>query len=237
MKNAKNTVRALCCAGLGYRLGEINPAYLQGMRKGYDIRKKGSGNAGATNTMLLEGKLAGGFVMLFDIGKAAISVGISKKLFPKFRNAGEIAGTAATLGHMFPAKLDFRGGKGLACMGGTILAMGDFPVMLGFATLVIMKTRYLCMVPITASVFYPVYHGLISGNWQGAAILGAIAPPVFVKHTENLKRIKDNRELRVDFIWDREGELKRTGLEAEAERLDRGEIPDKHPLPPMPSAQ
>lgn len=52
-----------------------------GLRKGYDIRKKGSGNAGATNLMILEGKKAGAFVMCFDISKAAVSVGLARKLF------------------------------------------------------------------------------------------------------------------------------------------------------------
>lgn len=232
MGHMTNAARALLCTAAGYSLGSINPAYLIGMHRGYDIRKKGSGNPGATNTFLLEGKAAGACVMLFDVGKAALSVALCRKICPNFRSAGELAGTSAIFGHMFPAKLNFRGGKGLACIGGTILALGDFPVMLGFAVAVLIKTRYLCMVPISASVFYPLYHGLISGNWQGAAILAAVAPPVFAKHTENLKRIKDGRELRVDYIWNKEGEIKRTGLEEEAARLDRGEIPDKHELPP-----
>ena len=232
MDHVANAARALFCIAAGYSLGSINPAYLMGMHRGYDIRKKGSGNPGATNTFLLEGKAAGACVMLFDMGKAALSVALCRSFFPGFRSAGELAGTAAILGHMFPAKLNFRGGKGLACIGGTILALGDFPVMLGFAAAVLIKTRYLCMVPISASVFYPLYHGLISDNWQGAAILALVALPVFAKHTENLRRIKEGRELRVDFMWDREGELRRTGLEAEAARLDRGEIPDKHELPP-----
>ncbi len=230
----KDTMRALTCAGLGYSLGEINSAYILGAHKGYDIRKKGTGNAGATNVMLLEGKLAGAFVMLFDMGKAAASVSLCRRLFPNFASAGETAGTAAILGHMFPARLGFRGGKGLACIGGTVLALGDFPAMFCFAAAVLLKTRYLCAVPISASLFYPVYRGLISGNWEGAAILGTVAFPVFAKHIENLRRISENRELRVDFIWDRENELKRTGLTHEAEKIDRGEIPDKHPLPPMP---
>ena len=111
MNNAKKTVRALACAGVGYSLGEINSAYLMGLRKGYDIRNKGTGNPGATNTMLLEGTLAGALVTLFDIGKAAASVSLCRRLFPNYKCAGETAGTAAILGHMFPAKLDFRGGK------------------------------------------------------------------------------------------------------------------------------
>ena len=81
MKINKPLSAALAAAGLGYAIGNLNPAYVMGLRKGYDIRKKGSGNAGATNLMILEGKKAGAFVMCFDISKAAVSVGLARKLF------------------------------------------------------------------------------------------------------------------------------------------------------------
>ena len=58
MKINKPLSAALAAAGLGYAIGNLNPAYVMGLRKGYDIRKKGSGNAGATNLMILEGKKA-----------------------------------------------------------------------------------------------------------------------------------------------------------------------------------
>ena len=121
------------------------------------------------------------------------------------------------LGHMFPATLGFRGGKGLACLGGEILAFGlhDFATMLFFESVLLMATRYICFVPITLSVAYPIYHGFETGNWKGSAILGTVALPVLVKHIENLKRIAEGRELKVDFLWNKEGELERTGWEEE----------------------
>ena len=217
MKIRGKTAAALAAAGIGYAIGNINPAYVLGLRKGYDIRKKGSGNAGATNLMLLEGKKAGAFVMAFDISKAAVSVGLSRSLFPKLRSAGEIAGTGCIFGHMYPALMNFRGGKGLACLGGVILAFGvhDFLLTLFIESVLLMATRYLCLVPITASVFYPVYHGIMSGNWEGAAILGTVTLPIFRKHIENLERIKEGKELKVDFLWDKDNELERIGWSEE----------------------
>ena len=213
MKIHKKAAAAVAAAGIGYAIGNINPAYVLGLRKGYDIRKKGSGNAGATNLMLLEGKKAGAFVMAFDISKAAVAVSLSRRLFPKYDCVGEPAGTACVLGHMFPATLGFRGGKGLACLGGVILAFGvhDFLLTLFLESVLLMATRYLCLVPITASVFYPVYHGIMSGNWEGAAILGTVALPIFKKHRENLERIREGKELKVDFLWDKDSELERIG--------------------------
>lgn len=217
MKINRPLIAALAAAGLGYAIGNLNPAYVMGLRRGYDIRKKGSGNAGATNLMILEGKKAGVFVMCFDISKAAVSVAAARKLFPRSTLAGEAAGTACILGHMYPALMRFRGGKGLACLGGVILAFGvnDFLATLFLESLLLMATRYLCLVPITGAVFYPVYHGIERGDWRSAAVLGLVTLPMLSKHVENLERIKQGRELKLDFLWDRDGELDRIGFLAE----------------------
>ena len=213
MKINKPLAAALAAAGLGYAIGNLNPAYVMGLRKGYDIRKKGSGNAGATNLMILEGKKAGAFVMCFDISKAAVSVGLARKLFLQSKYAGEAAGAACVLGHMYPALMHFRGGKGLACLGGVILAFGvhDFLTTLFLESVLLMATRYLCLVPITGSVFYPIYHGIERGDWRAAAILGLITLHILSKHIENLERIKQGKELKLDFLWDKDGELDRIG--------------------------
>ncbi len=217
MKINRPLAAALAAAGLGYAIGNLNPAYVMGLRRGYDIRKKGSGNAGATNLMILEGKKAGAFVMCFDISKAAVSVAAARKLFPRSALAGEAAGAACILGHMYPALMRFRGGKGLACLGGVILAFGvnDFLATLFLESLLLMATRYLCLVPITGAVFYPVYHGIERGDWRAAAVLGLVTLPMLSKHIENLERIKQGRELKLDFLWDRDGELDRIGFLAE----------------------
>lgn len=217
MKITKRMKEIFASMGIGVATGMLNPAYAIGLRKGYDIRKMGSKNPGASNMVILEGKKAGAFVMAFDMSKAFTAVKLSKKLLPDFKSAGETAGAASILGHMYSPLMHFRGGKGLACLGGTILAFGlrDFAKMLAAEIAVLGATRYICLVPITASVAYPVYHGITSGNWQGSAILGTVALPVFLKHRENLERIKQGREFKVDFLWNRDAELQRTGWAAE----------------------
>lgn len=215
MKLNRKIATALAAVGIGYAIGNINPAYIVGLRKGYDIRKRGSGNPGATNLMLLEGKKAGAFVTAFDISKAAVSVGLARNLFPRCKSAGELAGAGCVIGHMYPALMNFRGGKGLACLGGVILSFGvnDFLLSLFSESILLLATRYLCLVPVTASALYPVYHGVTSGNWEGAAILGSLALPIWSKHRENFERIKSGKELKLDFLWDKDGELERIGWE------------------------
>ena len=58
------------CAVMGYLIGTINPSYIIAKIKGFDIRKKGSGNAGASNALILFGKIMGVICALLDIAKA-----------------------------------------------------------------------------------------------------------------------------------------------------------------------
>ena len=63
-------MEAAVCVAVGYFIGTVNPAYYFGKRKGFDIRKRGSGNAGATNATLTMGSLIGAFCAILDIIKA-----------------------------------------------------------------------------------------------------------------------------------------------------------------------
>lgn len=122
--NEAIAVRVVISALIGYLLGCISPSFLIGKRRGYDVRETGSKNAGASNTIIMAGKFAGVLVAVLDILKAAASWWIAAALFPELEFAGQIAGAACVLGHMFPVFLGFRGGKGFACLGGLALACG-----------------------------------------------------------------------------------------------------------------
>ena len=66
-------LQLLACALIGYLIGSVNHAALVGRLKGYDPKKSGSGNPGASNTVIMAGKRAGLLVALLDILKAAAS--------------------------------------------------------------------------------------------------------------------------------------------------------------------
>ena len=113
---------ALCIAA--YLVGSINPAYLfTRWKKGVDIRECGTGNAGATNAMFSLGMKLAIVIMLLDVTKAALCVTAARLLLPKLACAGAAAGLSCMVGHVLPAWLHFRGGKGTACMCGIILAL------------------------------------------------------------------------------------------------------------------
>ena len=87
---------------LGYFVGSLSPSSLVGRVNKTDVRKSGTGNLGATNTMLVLGWGAGIFVMLFDLMKSFLSGKLAQYLFPGLSAAGMLACIGAMIGHCFP---------------------------------------------------------------------------------------------------------------------------------------
>lgn len=214
-------VSAVLCVLGSYLIGCINPAYIIGRARGFDIRKQGSGNAGASNAFITMGKLAGLFSALFDILKAWLAVHFAPMLFPALPLAREAAGVSCILGHMFPVFMKGRGGKGLACLGGMILAFDwrFFLILLGVELVVVLVTNYICFVPTTASVIFAVYYVIRTEQWVGAALLFFAAAVILIRHLGNFKRIRLGTEAHFSMLWNRR---------AETERIARNR--DKHGL-------
>jgi len=190
------------CGALGYALGCINPAYLLGRRKGMDIRFNGSGNAGASNAMVLMGKKYGIFVALFDIAKAFLAVTLSRLLFPSFEHLPMIAGTACVLGHIFPAPMRFRGGKGFASMGGVALALSGkiSLILLAAVLLVVLVTKYIFLGAITIAVLLPLLWWQLSGDAIGAGILAIASVCMLIRHKENFIKLSRGEELEITSV-------------------------------------
>ena len=202
---------AISCILLGYLIGCINPAYIVGKRKGFDIRKRGSGNAGASNAVIVMGKKVGVLSALFDIFKAVLVVSLATKLFADLVYAKILAGVSCIVGHIFPVFMGFRGGKGLACLGGLILAYDwkIFLIMLLAELLIAFAVDYICVVPITASLAFPVIYAVQSKEPIGTFILLGCAVVILFKHMENLQRIRNGSEAHFSFLWKRDEEIAR----------------------------
>ena len=198
---------------IGYALGNFSPAFLMGKRKGYDVREEGSKNVGATNVFILLGKNAFIITALLDILKAFAACRLCAALFPDLPTAAALGGAGCIIGHIYPAALRFRGGKGLASLGGVILAWSWkwFLFFLLLAAVIAFGTRYVCLVAPSISVLFPITYYWRTGLTASALILLAVAVPVFARHMENFARIREGVEMRTSFIWDKEGELKRIG--------------------------
>ncbi len=202
---------AFLCSALGYGMGCINPSYLIARARGFDIRQKGSGNAGASNAVITMGAGVGVASALFDIFKAFAAVQLAGAFFPTLTCAREIAGTACILGHIFPFYMHFRGGKGLASVAGVILATDwrVFLVILTLAVVAVLVIDYLFVVPVGVALLFPWVHAIMTGEYIGALVLCAASVAIIWRHRVNFRRVRTGTELRFSYLWRKEKELER----------------------------
>ena len=105
---------------IAYVIGSINFSVIISKKvAGFDVREKGSGNAGSTNMLRSVGKKAAALTLVCDILKGVISIGIAVVLGNMLQDINkellvQIAGIAVVLGHTFPVFFGFKGGKGVA---------------------------------------------------------------------------------------------------------------------------
>ena len=116
---------------IGYLLGCFQASYfISKYFHGFDIRNKGTGNAGASNVVATLGWKTGFITAVIDVLKASTAVWIINALFPESTNLiflKYLAGCSAVIGHIFPFFMNFKGGKGLASFMG--LLFGINPIL------------------------------------------------------------------------------------------------------------
>ena len=196
-------VRAVLTAVLAYLLGSLNGALLTSrLLHGDDIRRHGSGNAGATNmlrTYGLKGLLP---VMLFDAGKGVAAVLAAGRIFdggiPGGPGGPLIAGVFVIAGHVFPVFFGFRGGKGVLTACAVMFAL-DWPVAalsLGFFLLLAVLFRYISLGSICAVLTLPCLGLLFGRSAAAVAVYAVIAALIIWLHRENITRLAEGAENR-----------------------------------------
>lgn len=149
---------------IAYAIGSINFSVIISKKfAGFDVREKGSGNAGTTNMLRSVGKGAAAITLICDVLKGVVSVliafGISK--IAKEANGAllvQVAGFAVVVGHTFPILFGFKGGKGVATSLGVLLCINwkIGLICLIFAVIIIAVTRMVSAGSVTAAILYPV---------------------------------------------------------------------------------
>lgn len=193
----------LLCLVLPYLIGCINPAYILAKCKGFDIRQQGSGNAGASNAVITLGKGVGIASALFDIGKGYAAIALCQRLCPGQALVLPLAATAVIAGHIFPVFMGFRGGKGLACLAGTLIRYDWrlFLLFLAVEAVLALLTDYICVIPLTASVAFAVIYAIQTRYVPGVLLFLVIIGMIYYKHWENLKRIRTGGEMHLSYLW------------------------------------
>lgn len=143
-------VRLLCLAA-GYCFGIFQTAYIYGRTRGIDIRTLGSGNAGTTNVLRNFGTKAGVIVFIGDFLKCVLAFCICSLLFGASGIPGKLLGlygaVGAVIGHCFPFYMQFKGGKGIACLAGLLLSFSGvtFALCMTFFFVIFFTTHYVSL--------------------------------------------------------------------------------------------
>ena len=200
-------------AVIAYLLGSISFSVIISKKMaGFDVREKGSGNAGTTNVLRSVGKKAAILTLICDVLKGVLAVlvayiagnivkeGVDRALLI------QIAGLLVVVGHTFPIFFGFKGGKGIATALGVLLITNwnIGLICLVFALVLMALTKMVSLGSISAAILFPVLillmpHTayLVDGNYVIYSIL--MAGFVVFNHRANVKRLLNGTENKLDF--------------------------------------
>ena len=187
---------------MGYIFGCIQTSYLLGKFKfGVDVKKEGSKNAGASNSVLLFGWGFGVFVGLVDMLKAYLPMLIISLIFSDSNDIFfivSLAGGGAILGHIFPFFMNFNGGKGMACYFGTLFYFDPFfgLIVCALSLILLMVTNYVAAATIITLISVPLFGYFFCPELSLNFIISMsiISVLIITKHRENIFKILKGTE-------------------------------------------
>lgn len=206
--------RILCLIG-GYAFGLFQTAYIIGRIHHIDIREYGSGNSGATNALRVLGKRAGVIVYVGDCLKCVIACLIARMVFNHIAKDITLlmviyTGLGVVLGHIFPAYMGFKGGKGISAISGAVISLLDLRIILPCLVvfiLVVVISRYVSLGSIVLMlqmwVMYMIfvlndpeyiYHLGQQYVVESIIVLGCLAALAIYKHKANIVRLLHGEE-------------------------------------------
>lgn len=203
-------------AVIAYLIGSINFSIILSKKMaGFDIREKGSGNAGTTNMLRAVGKKAAVITLICDILKGVVSILIAVlagKIVKNLDNAllVQLAGIFVIIGHTFPIFFKFKGGKGIATSLGVLLMINwqIGLICLIFALVLMALTKMVSVGSIAAAILFPILVAFIdqnyivptsNSNWSYLVFSIIVALLVIFNHRANVQRILNGTENRLSF--------------------------------------
>lgn len=202
---------------IAYLIGSVNFSILISKKvAGFDVREKGSGNAGTTNVLRSVGKGAAIITLILDILKGVVTIYIAilyGNIVSKLANIAvdnsilvQIAGIFVIIGHTFPIYFGFKGGKGVATALGILLTTNYQIglICLVFAIILIALTRMVSVGSLAAAILFPVLtlflakeNFIVEGNYILYSVI--IALIVILNHRSNVKRLLNGTENKISF--------------------------------------
>jgi glycerol-3-phosphate acyltransferase PlsY len=198
---------------IAYLLGTLLGSLILGRLRGVDIRRMGSGNAGATNALRTQGKLFGFLVLAIDIAKGVFAVGwLPTAVLPAVGIDPDLprqwltlaCGFAVIVGHVYPVWFGFRGGKGAATVVGVIAAV-DLRLLLPLLVswfVVLVLWGYVGLATMLSGVALVVAVYVLEPN-NVPLLSFCVAVTIFIVYTHrgNIARMRAGQENRVRRLW------------------------------------
>lgn len=217
IEGGNKMVEDIIMAMIAYCIGSVNFSVMISKKMaGFDVREKGSGNAGTTNMLRAVGKKAAAITLVCDILKGVVAIIIAIIIGNIVKGSNrelllQIAGIAVVIGHSFPVFFGFKGGKGVATSLG-ILLMTNWQIgliCLVFALVLMLLTRMVSLGSCVVAILFPVLTLFINENYTVltenkngstyfiySVILAVI---VLYNHRSNIKRLMNGTENRLSF--------------------------------------
>lgn len=204
----------IICLLIGYLFGIIQTGFIYGKIKHIDIRKHGSGNAGATNALRTLGWKAGATTFTGDALKAVAAVLIARLIFadsPEVMLLGLYAGMGVVLGHNYPFYLKFKGGKGIASTVGLMLATDPviFLTILAIFLVIFLTSKYVSLGSLVCVLVFAVefiifgqmgkYGVDVNQLHEMYGLVIFLAALGWWRHRANIQRLLKGTENKINF--------------------------------------
>ena len=192
---------------IAYLLGNLNGAIVVSRIIAHeDVRTKGSGNAGLTNFTRNYGSAGSIFVILIDVGKAALACligGLLLNKYGRYHDGVALGGLGVILGHDFPALLGFKGGKGILS-GVTVAVMLDWKLGLlvfGIFLVAYLLTKYVSLGSVLSSGSFGFFYAWVHPERTFPIIVGFVLGALIVwMHRGNIVRLVKGDERKTDLF-------------------------------------
>lgn len=192
---------------VAYLIGSISFAIIFSKKfAGFDVREKGSKNAGSTNVLRTVGKKAAALTLICDILKGVVAVLLAMLAANIWSDSDAevlkyLAGLMAIIGHTFPVYYGFKGGKGVATSLGVLLVVNPQIgiICLVFALIIMIATRWVSLGSILAAILFPILTVFMTDNFAAKIISILIGLLVVFNHRSNIKRLKEGTENKLSF--------------------------------------
>ncbi|HEX3847559.1 MAG TPA: glycerol-3-phosphate 1-O-acyltransferase PlsY [Steroidobacteraceae bacterium] len=198
---------------IAYLLGTLLGSLILGRLRGVDIRRLGSGNAGATNALRTQGRLFGLLVLVIDVAKGVIAVrwlpnaalpGIAPDVQLSREWLTLACAAAVIVGHVYPVWFEFRGGKGAATVAGVVAGLDSrllVPLFLGWLAVLLLSgyVGLATMLSGVALILAALY--LFPNDVPLLSFCAAVTCFIVYTHRSNIARMRAGQEHRVRRLW------------------------------------